>query len=532
MNNIYFIGMCITMLLYIVVGFVISKRVKTANDYYVAGRNAPAFLITGSLVASFIGVGLFMGDVGECYSGFFAPIIVAVGVLSVGYIVGSVVFGRYLRRSEAVTIAEFFSKRFDSKAMKNLSTATGTIIMLVYMLSTVQGIGTLMSVVTGVSYNICIALAVIAFTLISMMSGSKGVLITDTIMFAVFTVATLIGAFFIARAAGGWTDAVSEMAIYKNIPGILSWTGNADYFYPTGTENMVWAFGYGIAWMSVLMVAPWQSSRYLMAKNEHSVIRSGIVASVAVFLIEFFMCMAGVFVQKINPGMEAPSQALIWASMNLMPKILGIVVLSGVLAAGISSATTFLSLIGSNVANDILAIKDGKKSIRAGRLAILVAAVIVLVLCVLNPPAIFWITYLGATIIACSWMPVAIASIWSKRVTKTGAFCGMLVGFIVSSIMKIFVSAQGITLPIYFDPFFIGLASNICAMIIGSALTKVTDAEKRQRARLFAMPQEELDVKEIKKTKICMVASICLGGVVTIVLLFLWAFPYLNGIGY
>lgn len=84
MNNIYFIGMCITMVLYIVVGFVISKRVKTANDYYVAGRNAPAFLITGSLVASFIGVGLFMGDVGECYSGFFAPIMVAVGVLSVG----------------------------------------------------------------------------------------------------------------------------------------------------------------------------------------------------------------------------------------------------------------------------------------------------------------------------------------------------------------------------------------------------------------------------------------------------------------
>lgn len=250
----------------------------------------------------------------------------------------------------------------------------------------------------------------------------------------------------------------------------------------------------------------------------------------AVFLIEFFMCMAGVFVQKINPGMEAPSQALIWAAINLMPKILGIVVLSGVLAAGISSATTFLSLIGSNVANDILAIQDGKKSIRIGRLAILVAATIVLVLCVLNPPAIFWITYLGATIIACSWMPVVIASIWSKRVTKTGAFCGMLVGFIVSSVMKIFVSVKEITLPIYFDPFFVGLASNIIAMVIGSALTKVTDSEKQQREKLFIMPQEELDAKEIKKTKICMTLSIGLGVIVTTALLFLWVFPYLKGL--
>ncbi len=213
-----------------------------------------------------------------------------------------------------------------------------------------------------------------------------------------------------------------------------------------------------------------------------------------------------------------------------MPKILGIVVLSGVLAAGISSATTFLSLIGSNVANDMLALKDERKSIRAGKLAILVAAVIILVLCVLNPPAIFWITYLGATIIACSWMPVAIASIWSKRVTKTGAFCGMLVGFIVNSVMKVYLSAKGITLPIYFDPFFVGLASNLIAMVIGSALTKVTDEEKEQRAKLFIMPAEELDIKEIRKTKICVTVSVFLGAIVTAILLTMWVIPYLNGL--
>ena len=90
--NPYLIGIIITMVAYVVIGALISRGVKNADDFYVAGRNAPAFLITGSLVASFIGVGLFMGDVGECYSGFFGPIMVAVGVLSVGYIVGSVFF--------------------------------------------------------------------------------------------------------------------------------------------------------------------------------------------------------------------------------------------------------------------------------------------------------------------------------------------------------------------------------------------------------------------------------------------------------
>lgn len=527
--NIYLIGMVLTMILYVFIGALISRSVKDANDFYVAGRNAPAYLITGSLVASFIGVGLFMGDVGEAYSGFFGPLMVAVGTLSVGYIFGSVFFGRYLRRSQALTIPQFFGKRFDSPAMKMLATITGTFIMLVYSLSCVQGIATLMSVVTGLTYNTCIVLSVIAFTLITVLSGAKGVLITDTIMFAVFSVATLIGAAVIASKAGGWMNAVSELATYEPIPGLLSAGGNPSYFYPTGKENIIWAAGYGIAWMAVLAVAPWQSSRYLMAKNEHAVIRSSIVASVAVFVIEFLMCMAGVFTQKLNPGMEAPSQALIWASMNLMPTILGIVVLSGVLASGISSATTFLSLISSNIMNDILTVKDERKKVFYGRLAVLAIGIIICLLCIYQPPQIFWITYLGATIVACSWLPVAIASVWSKRVTKVGAFYGMLVGFVVSAVMKIGVSVAGVTLPIYFDPFFVGLAAGIITMVIGSACTKVTEKEKQERAALFAVPQAEKDPEEIKKTKRIVALSIPMGLIITVVLVVFWVIPYMNG---
>ena len=528
--NIYLIGMLVTMVLYIGVGALISRKVKNANDFYVAGRNAPAYLITGSLVASFIGVGLFMGDVGESYSGFFGPIMIAVGVLSVGYIFGSVFFGRYLRRSQAMTIPQFFGKRFDSPAMKMLATITGAVIMLVYSLSCVQGIATLMSVVTGVAYNTCIVLAVIAFTLITVMSGAKGVLITDTIMFAVFSVATIVGAALIASKAGGWTQTVTEMASYQPIPGIVSAGGNLSYFYPTAKENYIWACGYGIAWLAVLAIAPWQSSRYLMAKNEHAVIRSSILASVAVVMIEFLMCMAGVFTQKLNPGMEVPSQALIWASMNIMPTILGIVVLSGVLASGISSATTFLSLISSSIMNDIVRVKDENKKVLYGRLSVLAASVIICLLCIYQPPQIFWITYLGATIVACSWLPVALASVWSKRVTKTGAFCGMLVGFLVSGSMKIYVSVAHISLPIYFDPFFVGLAAGILALVIGSALTKVTDAEKREREALFVVPESEKDPAEVKKTKWMLASAIPLGLVISLIMIFLWAIPYAKGL--
>ena len=528
--NVYLIGMTVTIVLYVIIGALISRRVKNADDFYVAGRNAPTMLITGSLVASFIGVGLFMGDVGESYSGFFAPIITAVGFMSVGYVIGSVFFGRYLRRSGVMTIPQFFGKRFDSKSLQMLATATGALIMLVYSLSCVQGLGTLMNGVTGIPYKNCVVIACAAFTLITLLSGAKGVLITDTIMFGVFSVAAVIGAFMVARTAGGWTAAVEEMATYKAVPGILSWSGNLDYFYHTGAENMIWSVGYGIAWMSVLMVAPWQSSRYLMAKNEHTVLRSGVFASASVFIIEFLMCMAGVFCNKLNPGMQAPSQALIWAAMNAMPTLLGIIVLSGVLASGISSATTFLSLIGSNITNDLLGIKDSKKSVLVGRITVLAVAVCICLLCIYNPPQIFWITYLGATIVSCSWLPAAIASVWSKRATKTGVFASMLVGFTVSAFAKIFTAVKGIVLPIYFDPFFIGIAASVLALVIGSALTKPTEKEIAERELLMVMPKYEKNARDVRTTKLLTAAMVPLGIFVTLIMLSLWALPYLRGL--
>ena len=61
--------------------------------------------------------------------------------------------------------------------------------------------------------------------------------------------------------------------------------------------------------------------------------------------------------------------------------------------------------------------------------------------------------------------------------TKAGAFAGMLLGFVGCAVMKI-IGALGVNLPIYLDSFFIGLLANILGLVIGSALTQVTEEEK------------------------------------------------------
>ena len=527
--NIYFIGMCVAMAAYILVGIVVSRKVKNANDFYVAGRRAPVLLIAGSMIASYTSTGMFMGDAAQCYEGVFSSILIFAGMQSAGYIVGAIFFGRYLRRSQVLTIPEFFGKRFCSEKMRILAAVTAIIMMTVYLLSVMQGIGTLMQTVTGVKYNVCITIALVAFTIITITSGSSGVLITDTIMASVFTAALVIATLMIAHSVGGWFPAIKALTADPQTAGMLSWGGKPGPLYDNGRDNVIWGLVYGVVWMSVCMVGPWQSSRYLMAKNEHTVIKSAPISALGVFLLEFLVGMAAVMINVVNPGMEDSSQVMIWAAMNLLPKVLGVILLTGVLSAGISSATTFLSLIGASVANDIMK-KDDSTSIRAGRIAMAVVSAIVLVVAVLNPPSIFWIMFLGGSIAACSWMPVAVAAIFSKRVTKTGAFCGMLFGLLGSFGLRMFVTFRGITLPVYLDPSVVGIVCGVIAMIIGSALTKVTEEEKQARAALFVMPDSEKNPKDIRATFRWTKLSASVGLIVTVILLVLWVIPYMNGI--
>lgn len=526
--NIYLIGILVSMVLYIVLGFVISRRVKSTNDFFVAGRQAPTILIVGSLVASYCSTGLFMGDVGEAYGGLFTPFMMTVMMLIGGYVLGSVFFGKYLRRSEAVTIPEFFGLRFNSKPLRILAAVTAIITMTVYTLSVMQGIGTLMNYVTGIDYNLCVLLTLITFSILTISSGAKGVLITDTLMFSVFTIFALISVGIIIGKLGGWNTAIENVTNLDQV--LLSWSGDLNYLYPTGAENMFWAIMTGFTWTAVCAVAPWQSSRYLMAKNEHVVVRSSVWAAFFVAVLEFFIPATGALLRVFDDKIPSPVHSMLWGIMNMVPPVIGVVAITGVLAAGISSATTFLSLIGSSITNDIMMLEDDKKKMRYSRFAILIVCILVMILSYFNPPQIYVILLLSGTVVVCSWFPVCIASVWSKRVTKTGAFAGMLCGFLGCATMKIISSVGGLSLPIYLDSFVVGLIANILGLVIGSAITQTTDEEIKAHKKLFEVPEKENDVIEQKKTKRTLIVFMTMAVLVTVAMIVLWAIPYRNAL--
>ena len=531
--NTFLISVVLSILVYLGVGWYAGRKVKNLDDYYVAGRNAPTLLIVGTLVASFLSTNAFLGEVGMSYQGHGPLIIIMTGVNSLGYVIGALFFGRYLRRSRALTVPEFFGQRFQSRRLQAFAGLTIVIGLTCYLLAVTWGVSLIVTEVSDISYTTSIIMVWLGYTAFTLYSGSKGVILTDTIMFVLFSTVALITLYYIVQAGGGWDSSLEQLATYKEKPEIISWHGviGPDSTWKTPAEGLIWALILGVAWGVVVAVSPWQSSRYLMAKNEHVVIRSACGAAMAVLLFYLVITFGAAAVNLINPNIDPPESALIWVAINIMPTVLGATLVCGILAAGLSSASTFLSLVGFSASNDIFQhSNDPKKQLRSTRYTMIVMGLIIVVLCLVLPTNIFWITYFAGPVFASSWGVVAFMSIWSKRITEAGAFWGMVSGFMGNVIANLLTLFVGVDLPVYMDPILVGGAISLITVLLVSASGSVSLESQNFREQLHKAPTNNQDSQEIARTLIWPKMMIITGVIVVALLINFYAKPYENAI--
>lgn len=535
--NIYLIGVIVSIVVHMIVGLNAGRSVKDLDDYYVSGRNAPTILIAGTLFASMLSVNGFMGDQAFCYTGNITSLVLLNSLCAIGYIVGPVLFGRYLRRSECNTMPEYFGTRYHDPGIRRVAGITTVISLMAYLLASITGVGILMQALTGLSYNVCLFLAWLCFTAFTFYSGSKGVVITDTMMFLVFLAGTIIAGPIIFKAQGGLGELLTNLMNNPATPeGLLDYHGN---IAGTGATNvfgaMMYAITMGIVWLITVSISPWQAGRNMMAKSEHVIFRSGAVASICTVVFLLFLNLMSISVINLNPNMEDPQQVLIWASFEILPKLIGTLMLAGIMAAGLSSASTFLSVIGFSLTQDIVQkeFKSEKEQLRVSRLVMLVIGIISLILAYMGLGGVRVISWFASTIIAASWAVAGIGSIVSKKLSATGARWSMIAGFLGFIISKCLVGFGvqpfASVLINFLDPFFIGLYLSLFFAILGSKKHPVTEGEQKYREDLLVLPESEKVASDYKRDKVYGYILIGAGICVTLVLLFGWALPY-NGI--
>ena len=533
--DIYSGAILVSLIVYIAVGNYAGRRVKKLEDYYVAGRRAPTLLIVGTLVASVLSTNIFLGETGFVYEGQAGPYLLWPPIAAMGYIFGALLFGRYLRRSRAITMADYFGKRFNSHRVQAAAGITIIFGLGGYLLAVTQGVAILLTQITDFTFTQGLIIGWVSYTAFTMYSGSRGVILTDTLMFLLFTSVAMLALVFLVQDAGGWSAAVRGLSALPEKPDLMAWHGMVgdDTPFSSALDFALWNLTLALAWGLVYAVSPWQSSRYLMARDEHVVVRAACIAAIFLMLMELTLYGAGAVINLSDTGIQPSELAIIYAALNLLPELLGALLLAGIMAAGLSSASTFLSLVGFSVSNDVFRhdTVDEKSMLKLSRAVMLGVGVIILAIAFFSPVDIFWLTYFVGTLFASSWGPVALMSVWSKRITSDAALWGIVSGFVFNALPKAMEYLGWIKLPFWLDPILLGGLVSLVVVLVRSRFGKVSREERDYRLQMHRVPEQEIDPSKSRLTRYAPLVLAAYSVTMCTILMTIYVQPYQEATG-
>jgi Na+/proline symporter len=141
------------------------------------------------------------------------------------------------------------------------------------------------------------------------------------------------------------------------------------------------------------------------------------------------------------PGLSDPEHLFPKAAGSLLPTVVSAVVLTGVLAAIMSTVSAQIIVAASAVAHDVytkMISRDvtHKQIIMISRMSILLLGIGAMIIALLKVPVIFWFVLFAWSGLGASFGPVILFTLYSKKVTREGAIAGMLTGFITTLVWK------------------------------------------------------------------------------------------------
>src|SRR5699024_3836544 len=324
----------------------------------------------------------------------------------------------------------------------------------------------------------------------------------------------------IISAAGGFSNVMESLTTDPALREVLMWHGamGDGAMVESPLEAVVYFVTFGIVWLFVIAVSPWQSSRYMMAKSNHVAVRAGVIALVVVLVFYVIMLFAAYSVDLVNINIDPAENVFIWASYNIMPLGIGVVVVTGIMSAALSSASTFLSLVGFSAVNDVLPIfrrqtyatSNAETGVRDSRIAMLIVGFLALVVTAVASPTVLEIGYMAAAFFAASWGLVAFASTQSKKVTERGAFWGMLLGGATVLIFEGLATFTDFSLPTLLDPVLLGLVASLVGLVVGSVTSKPSAESLAYVSDLQTKIEVQEAPSEVRKTKVYIGSSIIL----------------------
>lgn len=463
-----------------------SRSVKTHEDFMVAGRAVPVYMLVGTLVCTWIGSGSLFGGAGLAYRSGISELWFSFGAW-VGLIVAYFIAGR-VRRIAQFTVPDLLEQRYNAAAR-----LLGTIaIILAYVTIAAyqfRGGGWILSIVTDnyITPTVGMYITAAAIVTFTVMAGMVSIVTVDVLNGIIITVAVVVTLPYMVIHVGGVGEVLAALP--------------SEHTTVLGGHNALWVLGVSLPTFLLLLGESGMYQKFFSAKDENAARKAVIGMVVGVVVIETTLALVAIVGRAAFPdlatetwlGGRAASETIIMHIANTgLPTVLGAVLLAAAVAIVLSTGNTFLLVPSTNLSRDIyqrFVKRDAPASelLWVQRVAI-VAFGLLAILLLTQFTGVLEMALYAYALVGASVTPVLLAAFLWKRVTAAGGVAciagglGSIVGIrMLHRLGADFTASFGGTTFDFADSTYIvipGVLFSMTLLVVVSLLTKPSAPEK------------------------------------------------------
>ena len=425
------------------IGVYYSRSQQRLSDYILGGRSLGPWITSMSAEASDMSGWMLMGVPGLAYSTGISSSWIAIGIAIGTYLNWHFVSQRLRNYTEvannSLTMPDYLKNRFhdDKNIIRIISAIFILIFFLIYTSSGFVSGGKLFTAVFGIDYFTALLISAGVVVIYTFLGGFMAVCWTDFIQGCMMFLAIVLVPFVGMIVAGGFEPVMTRLATTS--PQLLQMAPDTTSVGIIGIiSSLAWGVGYfGQPHILVRFMAIGDASEL---KKSKYIAMTWVVISLAAAV---FVGLVGKVVLDTPLTGADSEKVFLFMSRDLFPPFATGLILSAVLAAIMSTASSQLLVTASAVSKDfyhtfIRQNASEKELIYVSRFTVLIVACCAIYLALdPNNYILTMVSYAWAGFGA-AFGPTILLSLYWKRMTKNGALAGIIVGGLTVLIWKQF----------------------------------------------------------------------------------------------
>jgi SSS family solute:Na+ symporter/sodium/proline symporter len=395
-----------------------SRKVKSHDDFMVAGRAVPVYMLVGTLVCTWIGSGSLFGGAGLAYRTGIAELWFSFGAW-MGLIVAYFIAGR-VRRIAQYTVPDLLEQRYNSAA-RILGTIAVILAYVTIAAYQFRGGGWILTIVTdgAIGPNEGMLITAGAIVLFTALAGMVSIVTVDVFNGIIITLAVVLTLPYMVFEAGGLG------AVVDRLP--------ADHLTIFGGHNLLWVVGVSLPTFLLLLGESGMYQKFFSAKDSRAARRAVIGMVVGVVLIETTLALVAIVGRAVFPdlatetwiqGRAASETIIMHIARNGLPMLGGAFLLAAAIAIVLSTGNTFLLVPSTNVSRDIyqrfISPEASERKMLAVQRAFIVLFGALGIVLLTQFTTVLQMALYAYSLVGASLTPALLAAFLWKRVTPQG----------------------------------------------------------------------------------------------------------------